>query len=285
MSTKIIQEKLFGYQADSWQEEELAIREILQEVALAGLSRSGFCKQAVFQGGTALRILYDVDRFSEDLDFILKQPSQTFRLEVYLKALQQELESYGIAVSVQNRTKPGSTVHKVFLKEEKIERQIKLKHYPVTQRPKKIQIKLEVDTNPPAGSQFETKYLDFPFAFAITIQNLPSLFAGKSHALLCREYVKGRDWYDFVWYVGQKTPINYTFLTHACRQQGSWQGTEIVATKDWYLKEMKRKVEQIDWEEAKQDVRRFLKPRALAVLDIWGKDFFMDRLERFKTYA
>lgn len=285
MSTKIIRERLAGYRPNSWQEEELAVREILQEVALAGLSRSGFFKEAVFQGGTALRILYDVDRFSEDLDFILKQTNQAFRLEHYLKAMRQELESYGIAVSIQDKTKQESTVQKGFLKGEAIEKQLDLQYYPMAQRPKKIRIKLEVDTNPPAGSQFETKYLDFPFAFAVTVQDLPSLFAGKSHALLCREYVKGRDWHDFSWYVGRKTPINYSFLTHACRQQGPWQGKDIVVTREWYLTKMKNKIEQINWEEAKQDVLRFLKPRALPSLELWSRNFFLDRLEKFKSYG
>ncbi len=141
-----------------------------------------------------------------------------------------------------------------------------------------------MDTNPPEGATFETKYLDYPFPFAVTVQDLPTLFAGKSHALLCREYVKGRDWYDFIWYVSRKAPLNYHFLTHACRQQGEWKGKNIVATKEWYLSAVKRKIETINWEEAKQDTARFLRRPALPSLDLWGPDFFLDRLEKLKGY-
>lgn len=282
MNVKIIQERLDRYHPTSWQEEECALKEILQEIALAALSRSGFFKQAIFQGGTALRILYNQDRFSEDLDFILKEPSKLFRLNDYFEALKIEFQMYGITLEIKDRTKADDIVQKAFLKEDSTAKILELKHYPRAAKPKNIRIKFEIDTNPPLGSKSEIKYLDFPFAFAVTVQDPPSLFAGKSHALLCREYLKGRDWYDFVWHVSRKTPINYEFLTNACRQTGPWEGQNITITREWYVQEVSKKIESIDWETAKEDVRRFLKPNALPSLEVWSKDFFLDRLEKLK---
>lgn len=280
MSIKIIQERLASYQAASWQEEELALKEILQELALAGLARTDFFRNVAFHGGTALRVLYGLDRFSEDLDFTSKSPNPSFRLVSYLKALQEELNVYGVSVTVQDRSKAEEAVQKAFLKEDSIGRQLTLEYYPRAQKPKKIRIKLEVDTNPPLGSKFETKYLDFPFPFAITIQDLPSLFAGKGHALLCREYLKGRDWYDFVWYVSRKTQLNYLYLANGCQQSGLWKREEPMATKEWYLEAMTKKIKSIDWEEAKKDVARFLKPNALKSLEVWSQEFFLDRIQK-----
>lgn len=142
----------------------------------------------------------------------------------------------------------------------------------------------EVDTNPPEGGGFETKYLDFPFPFPVAVQDGASLFAGKSHALLCREYVKGRDWFDFVWYVGRKTPLNYGFLSAAIDQQGPWRGKGAVVTKEWYLREMEKKVANIDWDDARRDVISFLKAADLPIVQMWGRDYFMDRLQKMREY-
>lgn len=284
MSVKIIQEKLDQYKAISWQEEERALKEIFQEAALAGLARTDFFKESVFQGGTALRILYTLERFSEDLDFVLKKPNKKFRLASYLKILEKEFKTYGIPMETKDRSKAGDAVQKAFLKEDSLGGVLILKHLPRSGPPKKVCIKLEIDTNPPKGGQFETKYLDFPFPFAVTVQDPPSLFAGKSHALLCREYVKGRDWYDFLWYVSRKTNLNFDLLTHACRQQGPWAGTKITADKKWFLEKMEEKIKDLDWKGAKNDVARFLKPTDLKTLELWGEDFFIDRLKKLEDY-
>jgi predicted nucleotidyltransferase component of viral defense system len=281
---KIIQERLDSYQYSTWQGEECALKEIFQEIALAGLSRTDFFKQAAFQGGTALRIFYSLQRFSEDLDFLLKRSNPSFQLAPYLHALKEEFQTYGITITVQDRSKADQNVRKAFLKEDSIGKVLTLKHFPADRKPKSLRVKLEVDSNPPQGGGFETKYLDFPFPFPVTVQDTPSLFAGKSHALLCREYVKGRDWYDFVWYVSRKTPINFEFLTSACRQVGSWQETRFIVDKEWYLKEMEKKIKSIDWQAAKEDVIRFLKASELKTIEVWGKDFFLDRLQKLQEY-
>lgn len=284
MSIQIIQEKLKQYSCQSWQEEEFALREIYQEIALAAFSRTNFFKLASFQGGTALRIFYSMERFSEDLDFMLKQPDKLFNLWSYTNQLMDEFKIYGLPITVQDRSKAGNAVQKLFLKQESEGLLLELRSQPRDRQPKKIQIKIEVDTNPPSESHFETKYLDFPFPFGVTLQDLPSLFAGKNHALLCREYTKGRDWYDFQWYVARRTPINFDFLSKTCHQTGPWQGKNIKIDKEWYFAEMEKKIREINWQEAKNDVARFIRMHEQESLQLWSQEFFLDRLEKMRQY-
>lgn len=279
MSIKIIQQRLLDYQCRSQQEEENALKEISQEVALAALSREGFFKKAVFQGGTCLRVFYGLDRFSEDLDFILKNIDRNFSFEPYIKNMAMEFQAYGYDLEVSDRSKAGDTVKKCFLKDDSLGKVLNLTHLKGMANMRKIKIKLEVDTNPPAGSSIESKFLDFPFPFAITVQDIPSLFAGKSHALLCREYTKGRDWYDFIWYVSRKSEMNWEFLSSAIEQMGPWKSQNLKMDKGWYLREMTRMIENTDWNAAKEEMLRFLKPPAVLGLNVWGKEFFLDRLQ------
>ncbi len=284
MSVQLIQDKLANYQCSSEQEESLALKEMMQEIALAALSRGDFFKRAAFQGGTCLRIFHGVQRFSEDLDFILTKPEKNFQWDSYLKAMEMEFKAFGLDLKVEDRSKAEGTIKKAFLKDDSFGKVLILKHRPRDRKPKMIKIKFELDTNPPLGSEVATRYLDFPFVAAVTTQDLPSLFAGKSHALLCRVYPKGRDWYDFTWYVGQKTKLNWEFLSHACDQQGPWQGQKMQIKKDWYLEEVGKKIQSLDWKQIKEDVARFLRPRELSSLEIWNKDFFFDRLDKLREY-
>ena len=282
MSVKIIQERLDSYQCRSQQEEENALREITQEVALSALSRTDFFKFAGFQGGTCLRIFYSLARFSEDLDFILKQPDKDFKLKPYLKSLEIEMQAYGYRLEVIDRSKADSAVKKGFLKDDSLGKVLSLERLKGVTNSRKIKIKLEVDTNPPRGSIFENKFLDFPFPFAATVQDLPSLFAGKNHALLCREYTKGRDWYDFLWYVSRKVSINFEFLSSALNQIGPWRGQGLVVDKLWYYQQMKQKICDVNWGEIKEELARFLKPEDVKTLKIWNEEFFLDRLKKLK---
>ena len=280
MSIKIIQERFDDYQCRSQQEEENALREISQEVALAALSRGDFFKKAVFQGGTCLRVFYSLERFSEDLDFMLKSADQSFSFEPYIKNMAMEFQSYGYRLEVIDRSKAEDIVKKCFLKDDSLGKVLNLTHLKGVTNMRKIRIKLEVDTNPPAGSSFENKFLDFPFPFSVTLQDMTSLFAGKSHALLCREYPKGRDWYDFIWYISRRIKINWEFLSSAINQQGPWKGQNFKAGPDWYMVEMSKRIEEIDWRAAREEMARFLKPSAMAGLDLWGKEFLLDRLQK-----
>lgn len=140
---------------------------------------------------------------------------------------------------------------------------------------RKLRIKLEVDTNPPAGATYDMPVLDYPFLSAVRVFDLPSLFAGKMHALLCREYLKGRDWYDFVWYTARRTPINYALLSAALDQQGPWKGMRPATDNAWCVATLTTAIEAIDWNQARRDVERFLKPHELPPLQLWTPEFFM----------
>lgn len=282
MSTKIIQDRLNSYHCKTELEEEHAIREITQEVALSALGRTDFFKYAVFQGGTCLRIFYGLNRFSEDMDFILKDPDSDFQLKPHLKAISDELLAYGYNIEIIDRSNANIAVRKVFIKDDSIGEFLRLNHGGKTGPLCKIRIKLEVDTNPPLGSNFEMKYVDFPFVSSVTVQDKASLFAGKIQALLCREYIKGRDWYDFIWYTSQSIEINYHFLASALKLQGPWQGQNIQVDLDWCIKQLKNKITSIDWTATKEDVRRFVKTTELPSVVLWNRDLFLAQLEKMK---
>ena len=282
MSIKLIQERLNSYNCKSEQEEDHAIREITQEVALAALSRTDFFKYGVFQGGTCLRIFYGLNRFSEDLDFILKEPNSNFKLQLHLQSLSEELQAYGYNVDITDRSKTDITVRKAFIKDDSIGKVLQLNHSGKKGPFRKIRIKLEVDTNPPSGSQTEIKYLDFPFVSSVTVQDKPSLFAGKVHALLCREYIKGRDWYDFLWYTSQGIKINYRFLASALKQQGPWNGQDIDINLEWCMAELEKAIKSIDWKTTTEDVRRFVRVAEQPSLDLWCKELFLAQLEKLR---
>jgi predicted nucleotidyltransferase component of viral defense system len=282
MSIEIIQQKLLIYKCQTVIDQENALKEIAQEIALMALSRAGFFRVAAFQGGTCLRILFKLERFSEDLDFVLEKPDKTFDWDIYIKTMREEFSAYGYTLEVTNKSKLNKTIKSAFLKADS-EGGILIIKDPKTNR-QKLQIKLEIDTNPPAGSNYELKYLDFPLPYSIKSQDLSSLFASKSHALLCRNYTKGRDWYDFIWYVSRQTPINFLLLNNALKQAGPWQNQNISVTSKWFIQELKTKINNIDWENAKKDVARFLKPRELSTLDLWSKEFFLSRIDKLKEY-
>ena len=282
MSVKMIQDRLESYRCRSATEEEQALREITQEVVLAALGRTDFFKKAAFQGGTCLRIFYGTNRFSEDLDFALREMEPSFALGPYLGILAKDLEAYGCDLEVEDRTKLDQMVRKAFLKDESLGRLLRLKYKPTTGPLRKMRIKLEVDVNPPPGAIFEIKYLDFPFPSAVCLFDPPSLFAGKLHALLCRGYLKGRDWYDFIWYTSRRTPANYALLSSALEQNGPWKGRHVAADRDWCVEHLRRRVDEMDWRQAAEDVRRFLKPGELPSLELWGKDLFLAQCEKLR---
>lgn len=282
MSVQMIQQRLLNYNCKTDVEEQQAIREITQEVVLAALGRGGFFKQALFQGGTCLRIFYGLNRFSEDMDFILREANPDFQLKDHIKHLTDELAAYGYNIEITDRDKADATVKKAFLKDDSLGKVIDLRHANQTGPMAKIRIKLEVDTNPPSGGGHELKYLDFPFVSSVAVQDRPSLFAGKIHALLCREYIKGRDWYDFIWYTGNRTDINYDFLTSAINQLGPWQGQSIAVDKAWLLNELEQKIISMNWKQAAEDVRRFVRVAEQPSLDLWSKELFLGQLDKLK---
>jgi hypothetical protein len=280
MSVKMIQDRLNSYACRSTLEEEQALREITQEIVLAALGRTDFFQKAAFQGGTCLRVFHGLNRFSEDLDFSLQQPTGIFDLGPYLGALSNELTAYGYELELADRSKLGQAVRMAFVKDDSLGNLLRLNYKPAAGPLRKLRIKLEVDTNPPAGATFETKYLDFPFPSAVCAFDTPSLFAGKFHALLCREYLKGRDWYDFIWYTARGTPANYALLTSAIGQMGPWKGQGVRADRAWCVEQLRIKIEGTDWKHARDDVRRFVKPNELPSLVLWSREFFLAQADK-----
>jgi predicted nucleotidyltransferase component of viral defense system len=283
MSVAIIRDRLATYDCKSEIEEEQAVREITQELILAALGRTEFFKEAAFQGGTCLRVLYGLDRFSEDLDFALKERNPDFEWEKYLGAVTEELAAYGYRIEIQDRSARDTRdtmIKKALIKDDTIGKVLNFHYAGKAGVLSKIRIRLEVDSNPPSGSEYDIRYLDFPFVSSVVVQTLPSLFAGKIHALLCRDYLKGRDWYDFLWYTARKTPINYTLLSSALAQVGPWKGAGLSVDYSWCFEALRNKIETNDWQAAAEDVRRFVRVRDQKSLHLWSRELFLQQLAK-----
>ena len=280
MLNKVLSARIRDYAPTNPVEQENVLQEIMQHYVLASLSRAGLFVEAMFHGGTCLRIVYGMNRFSEDLDFLLKQPDPKFRWQGYLESVRKDCAQEGIAFEVQDKAQAATSVRKAFLKTDSIGKILTLDLPFERYQPRKIRIKLEIDTNPPTGSTFTTSYITFPVTAPLTTQSLESGFALKLHALLCRSYVKGRDWYDFVWYVARKTKPDLDLLRHALQQQGPWAGQKIAVSTRWVLENMEAAIRRIKWTVARDDVQRFLPLRDQEGLRAWGLDFFLQQLAR-----
>ena len=277
---EIIQQKLDSCHASNPVEEEQATKEIMQEIALYGLWRAGFFEVAAFQGGTSLRILHRLPRFSEDLDFILQTPDPEFDWSGYLTKLLKCFEEYGLQSEALPKGSMDRAVRTAVLKNNSFVNQLNLQFYK-GHADRKITIKLEVDANPPAGSGFDYAYLDFPTDFEVCHQDLPSNFALKIHALLCRPYLKGRDWYDFSWYIRQGVSPNLPHLQSALVQYGPWEGQDnLDIDKSWLREELQNKIDGIEWKDAAADVAPFLKISEQESLKLWDARFFSAKLNK-----
>jgi predicted nucleotidyltransferase component of viral defense system len=274
-----IKAMLEGYQTGNTTSSVYALKEIIQEVVLHSLSQTDFFSHAAFYGGTALRIFYGLDRFSEDMDFSLQTKQQDFSLVPYLKAIERGLNSHGFEISAEKIMKHGqSQVQTAFLKGNTLIHLMKILSLepPVSGVPNNalIKVKLEIDTDPPGGAAFERKYKLLPQPYSVLLYDRPSLFAGKLHALLCRNWrqrEKGRDFYDFVWYLREKIPVNISHLEARMRQSGHWQ-TDEPLTMHSLQSMLSQKFADLDYDTVKKDVIPFV-PNP-SVLDIWNKEFF-----------
>lgn len=279
----IIQEKLRRYDPANALEEENAVKEILQEIALYALWRGDFFDVALFQGCTSLRILNSLPRFSEDLDFLLRQADPDFDWTPYLKTLIEVFGQFGLKLDALPRAKMDTAIRQALIKNDSIASQLDLS-FAGAGKPKTIRIKLEIDVNPPAGSGEASSYLDFPADHEVRHQDLPSNFALKIHALLCRGFLKGRDWFDFSWYVAKGVTLNLALLRNALIQAGPWAGDNHIAVDmPWLNEALGSTIAKIDWKAAADDVRRFLRPAELRSLDLWSERFFLAKLEKLTS--
>jgi hypothetical protein len=284
MIRNVLTNRLKEYAPSNALEQENVLQETIQQHVLASLARGRFFSHAAFHGGTCLRILYGLNRFSEDLDFVLKAPARGFDWTPYLDRIQSDSEAEGLLLEVGGRGSRDATVKKALLSTDSIGQTLELDLPYQRHSRKKIHVKLEVDTNPPGGATFETRYLTFPMTAAITTMDLGSGFGSKSHALLCREYTKGRDWYDFLWYTARRASPNLTLLSNALEQQGPWAGRKLSVSRDWYLEAMRNRIRTIDWREARRDVERFVVSREQPGLQAWSRELFLQQLDRLAEH-
>lgn len=287
---QMLKKKLGDKKATSLDENKNALKEIIQEVALLGLWRSKFFEHAAFYGGTCLRIFYGLNRYSEDLDFSLLTPDKDFSLKRYFNSVKDELESLGLKAKIEEsegKGKEDSQVQSAFIKSGT--RVSLLNIDPTGDLGKKVQnnellkVKFEIDIDPPLDFQTENKTLLQPIPFSVKNFSAEDLFAGKMHALLYRGWgnrVKGRDWYDFVWFIGRGIPVNINHLKSRMVQSGHWK-----VENELDLKKLKElfidKIEKTDLDGAKVDVRRFLVDQD--ALKLWNKDFFIDLAGKIKA--
>ena len=273
----LIKKRLANYKAVGPIEEENALKEIIQEIVLFALWQADFFEVAAFQGGTSLRILHGLPRFSEDMDFILLEPNATFSWQPYLESLADTCNEFGIEPEALDKARMDQRVKRAIIKDTSIANQLNLS-FMDDLNGRKLKIKLEIDCNPPLGSGFEYSYLDFPVDFEVCHQGVSSNFALKIHALLCRRYLKGRDWYDFNWYIAQGITPNLLLLQNAIDQYGPWKRKGLVIDEDWLVNALGEKISSIDWKDAAADVEKFVKPIEQKSLSLWSDRFFMSKL-------
>ena len=284
----VIEEMLKSYQVDNIYDRKNAMKEIMQEIVLCGLSRAGFFKEAAFYGGTALRIFYGLDRFSEDLDFSLEQINLDFDLCSYFPVLEKEVKTFGLNVEIQEKEKTkDSNIRSAFLKGNTKEHLLLFyadeRLVGTVDKNEVVKIKFEVDTNPPAFATYEHKYRLLPVPYEIRLYDMPSLFAGKIHAVICRGWqsrIKGRDLYDYIFYLSKAVTVNQRHLRARLIDSGYISENQECTLEE--IKTMlKNRFDSIDFLQARKDVEPFI--RDTSVLDIWSSDFFKQITEGLKV--
>lgn len=277
----IIEQMLSKYDIKNTNDEINALKEIIQEIVLAGLSRGNFFNEAAFYGGTALRVFYNLDRFSEDLDFALISPNKEFNLKNYFNYIENELKAYGINLKIELKEKnKSSNITSAFLKGNTLEHILRFfpneEEHTYNSILKDLKIKFEIDINPPLGATYEDKYKLLPSPHIIKVYDKESLFAGKIHAILCRGWqnrVKGRDLYDYVFFLANNTKVNIELLKNKLIESNyikEEDNFDIATVKQLLI----NKFNEIDYNNAKEDIIPFIKN--LESVNLWSKEFFIN---------
>lgn len=271
--SEIFNQMMSKYDTSTSTAKRNATFEVMQQIVLAGLQRGGFFEKAAFYGGTCLRIFHGLNRFSEDLDFTLLRKDESFNIEEYFQPIVNEFKLLGRDVTITKKDKHNfGKVESAFLKDN-------THVYNITfQTEKSYKIKLEVDTAPPLGFSTEEKLLLQPFSFMTRCVTLPGLFAGKMHAFLFRSWgkrVKGRDWYDFEWYVRNGVQLDFK---HLCERAKEFN--EITLTPELFKELLKERISSTDIKAVKNDVMPFLKNPS--ELEIWSTDYFLQLVDFIK---
>lgn len=274
MDLKIIEDKLKKYPLRTKQDEKNALREIAHAIALSGLARTDFFKHACFIGGSCLRMVYGLSRFSEDLDFWTLQASPDFNWQYYLQVVQEEFKAFAFDMIIEDRADADIKIKRAFLKKESIGKVLILSHARDFADNEKLSIKFEIDTSPPTGAKFESKNLEFPYPFPITVLDRPSLFASKVAALFDpKNEGKGRHWYDFTWYIFNQWPFSYDLLAGCLLKDPK------KITIPWLQQELVNIIKSRNWKILKEDIRAFLPQEEQETLDLWNELFFLGYVE------
>lgn len=273
IASKILEQKRLDKSEDQLFTEN-HYKELLQHCILFGLSKVHFFDHAAFHGGTCLRIVDRIDRFSEDLDFIQTNPqiSLSQMAQLFDDAM-TFLKSTGLELEISHNS-INNSVQKVWIKEGRLAKKFLDKNPKYVIQNAKSKIKIEIDTNPPSGSSLKRVSLGFPEKFEITIQDHESSFAGKLHAVLCRDflngsvdYIKGRDYFDLDWYLSRKIKPNYELLKNALKKAGPFANQDLKVDSKWLHKELVAKLKSLNWNLAKQDMINFLLEAPIETLD------------------
>ena len=284
----VIETMLGKYNPKNNEERENAAKEIIQEIALGGLSRGGFFEKAAFYGGTCLRIFYGLNRFSEDLDFALLDKDPNFRISHYFPSLEKEFASYGIEIRAEEKKKNFDfDVQSAFLKGNTLA--LMMTFFPKSEDARKIisnqkmKIKFEVDTDNPKSGRTETKFRLLPAPYEVRTFDESTLFAGKIHAIICRNYknhVKGRDYYDYLFYIGKGSAFNLEYLENKLKNTEAIAQSEKLTLEK--VKEMlKARFETVDYKLAKEDVSNFINDKS--GVSLWKKELFLATLNELKA--
>lgn len=262
----IFDEMVAAYNPQNAEQRLNAQHQVMQQIVLAGLQKGGFFEHAAFYGGTCLRIFHGLPRFSEDMDFSLTEKNPAIHLEHYFGAIQDVFALTGKDVVITKKEKLNfGRVESAFLKED-------TSAYDIAFRTEKtIKVKIELDTNPPLLFDTEQKLLLKPYSLMVRCFTLPDLFAGKMHALVYRNWktrIKGRDWYDFEWYIRNNVPLNFAHLQERIRE---FNGQEL--SKEEFMQLLRERLSTADIHQVKHDVIPFV-DRPLE-LDIWSNDYFL----------
>jgi predicted nucleotidyltransferase component of viral defense system len=269
----IFNQMLSSYEINTDTDKRNATFEVMQQIILAGLQQGGFFDKAAFYGGTCLRIFHGLQRFSEDMDFSLVRKDEKFNIEDYFEPIIKVFESIGRNVVITKKDKRTfGRVESAFLKDN-------TQLYDVAfQTEKSIKIKIEVDTNPPLMFDTEQKLLMKPYSFMTRCFTIPDLYAGKMHALVFRNWktrVKGRDWYDFEWYVRNDVPLDFLHLQERIRE---FSGEEM--SREKFMQLLNERLATADMKSVLEDVTRFV--RNPNELKIWSNDYFLELAKKIR---
>ena len=256
-------------------DERNAIHEVMQQIALAGLARGGFFQKAAFYGGTCLRLLHDMHRFSDDMDFSLLEPDRDFHFEDYFPAVEEEFKLAGKDVEIKMKHKgQPSAIESAFLKESSDVFDIGF----TTEKRQKV--KIEVDIDPPPKFSTEMCVLNEPRSCIVRAYTLPDLFAGKVSAALFRKWkrrIKGRDWYDVAWYIAKRVPLDLAHLVERAKESAPEAD---VSTPEKVIAAFNARIDSIDFENARLDVEPYVMDKV--ELDVWCADFFRQMVRKIE---